>query len=211
MTPSQPVVHVVDDDASFLKAISRLLRAAGHAVETWDSGAAFLGRPRPAEPGCVLLDLEMPGVDGLSIQRQLAESGNPLPVVFLSGHADVPSAVRAMHGGARDFLTKRADLGELMLAVERALAHDREARASRERIRALRERFAALTARELEVLGEVVRGRLNKQIADRLGIHERTVKLHRTSITTKLGVRSAAEVARLAQEAGVVDPLQGKG
>lgn len=202
MNAKGPVVHVVDDDASFLKAISRLLRAAGFEVATYASAKDFLGR-QPAEgAGCVLCDLSMPEMDGLALQQALAASANPLPIVFLSGHAEVPQAVRAMRDGAEDFLTKRSDLGELMRAVERALLHDRERRERLERQCAMRARFAALTDRERQVLSEVVRGRLNKQIADQLGIHERTVKLHRTSITAKLGVRSVAELTRLTQEAG---------
>lgn len=202
MNAKGPVVHVVDDDASFLKAISRLLRAAGFEVATYASAKDFLGR-QPAEgAGCVLCDLSMPEMDGLALQQALAASANPLPIVFLSGHAEVPQAVRAMRDGAEDFLTKRSDLGELMRAVERALLHDRERRERLERQCAMRSRFAALTDRERQVLAEVVRGRLNKQIADQLGIHERTVKLHRTSITAKLGVRSVAELTRLTQEAG---------
>lgn len=202
MNAKGPVVHVVDDDASFLKAISRLLRAAGFEVATYASAKDFLGR-QPAEgAGCVLCDLSMPEMDGLALQQALAASANPLPIVFLSGHAEVPQAVRAMRDGAEDFLTKRSDLGELMRAVERALLHDRERRELLERQCAMRARFAALTDRERQVLSEVVRGRLNKQIADQLGIHERTVKLHRTSITAKLGVRSVAELTRLTQEAG---------
>jgi len=202
MNAKGPVVHVVDDDASFLKAISRLLRAAGFEVATYASAKDFLGR-QPAEgAGCVLCDLSMPEIDGLALQQALAASANPLPIVSLSGHAEVPQAVRAMRDGAEDFLTKRSDLGELMRAVERALLHDRERRERLERQCAMRSRFAALTDRERQVLAEVVRGRLNKQIADQLGIHERTVKLHRTSITAKLGVRSVAELTRLTQEAG---------
>lgn len=202
MNAKGPVVHVVDDDASFLKAISRLLRAAGFEVATYASAKDFLGR-QPAEgAGCVLCDLSMPEMDGLALQQALAASANPLPIVSLSGHAEVPQAVRAMRDGAEDFLTKRSDLGELMRAVERALLHDRERRERLERQCAMRSRFAALTDRERQVLAEVVRGRLNKQIADQLGIHERTVKLHRTSITAKLGVRSVAELTRLTQEAG---------
>jgi len=204
MVVPRPVVHVVDDDASYLKAISRLLRAAGFEVATYDSAEAFLAREPRDGAGCVLCDLSMPGMDGLALQQALAATDNPLPVVFLSGHADVPRAVRAMRDGADDFLTKRADLGELIQAVERALAHDRDRRAAQARVQGLRARFDSLTERECQVLAEVVRGRLNKQIADLLGIHERTVKLHRTSITAKLGVRSVAEMTRLTQEAGLL-------
>lgn len=196
------MVHVVDDDASYVKAISRLLRAASFEVATYASAREFLARQPQDGAGCVLCDLSMPEMDGLALQQALRASSNPLPIVFLSGHADVPQAVRAMRDGADDFLTKRSDLGELIRAVERALQHDRQLREREQRQSGLRTRFEALTERERQVLAEVVRGRLNKQIADQLGIHERTVKLHRTSITAKLGVRSVAELTRLCQEAG---------
>ena len=141
---------------------------------------------------------------GLGLQAALAQTRNPLPILFLSGHGDIASTVRAMRGGAEDFLEKRAPKEELLDAVRRALARDALEREVRVHQRALRARFDALTQREREVLGHVVRGRLNKQIAGDLGIHERTVKLHRTAITTKLGVRSPAELTRLVQEAGVL-------
>lgn len=200
---AQPVVHLVDDDASFARALGRLLRATGYAVETYDSAGAFLAARRDGAGGCVLLDLRMPGVDGLALQRRIAESPDPLPVVFVSGDADVPAAVRAMHGGADDFLTKRADLGEIVRAIEHALARDRQSREVRDHKASSARRFAALTPREREVLGGVLRGLQNKAIAAELGIHERTVKLHRNGITRKTGVRSAAELARLAAEAGI--------
>ncbi len=202
MNAKGPVVHVVDDDASYLKAISRLLRAASFEVATYASAREFLDRQAPEGAGCVLCDLRMPEMDGLALQQALGASSNPLPIVFLSGHAEVPQAVRAMRDGADDFLTKRSDLGELIRAVERALQHDREQRERQRHQADLRVRFDTLTERERQVLAEVVHGRLNKQIADQLGIHERTVKLHRTSITAKLGVRSVAELTRLTQEAG---------
>ena len=204
MTATEPTVHIVDDDASFLAATSRLLRASGFAVRTFASAAEFLAQ-REAEdaPGCLLADVQMPGMDGLELQAALARSQNPLPILFLTGHGDIPSSVRAMRDGAEDFLEKRAPKEELLGAVQRALARDGREREARARRRALRARFDALTKRELEVLGHVVRGRLNKQIAGDLGIHERTVKLHRTAITTKLQVQSVAELTRLADEAGV--------
>lgn len=200
------IVHLVDDDAAFVRALSRLLRASGYEVVTHASAAAFLTARRDGDCGCILLDLHMPGIDGLGLQRELAASPDPLPVVFMSGSADVPSAVRAMHGGADDFLTKRADLGEIVRAIEHALARDRDQRAGRERQRVATQRFAGLTQREREVLAALLRGLPNKLIAAELGIHERTVKLHRTGLTGKLGVRSTAELARLAAEAGLVEP-----
>ena len=203
MSAPTPTVFVVDDDASFLAAVSRLLRATGHSVRTFPSAAEFL-KDLPADgPGCVVADLQMPGLSGLDLQAALARSKNPLPVLFLSGHGDIPASVRAMRQGAEDFLTKRAPKEELIEAVKRALARDARERAERARIQGLRARFDPPTEREREVLQHVIRGQLNKQIAADLGIHERTVKLHRTAITTKLGVPSVAELTRLAQEAGL--------
>jgi two-component system response regulator FixJ len=204
MSATQPTVHIVDDDASFLAATSRLLRASGFAVRTFASAAEFLATRKDEDaPGCVLADVQMPGMNGLELQAALARAQNPLPILFLTGHGDIPSSVRAMRDGAEDFLEKRAPKEQLLGAVQRALARDAREREARARQRELRARFDALTKRELEVLGHVVRGRLNKQIAGDLGIHERTVKLHRTAITTKLGVQSVAELTRLTDEAGL--------
>jgi two-component system response regulator FixJ len=200
---SEPTVHIVDDDASFLAATSRLLRASGFAVKTFASAPVFLAQREDDVPGCVLADVQMPGMNGLELQSALAQSRNPLPILFLTGHADIPSSVSAMRDGAEDFLEKRAPQAQLLDAVKRALARDAREREARVRQRELRARFDALTPREFEVLGHVVRGQLNKQIAGDLGIHERTVKLHRTAITTKLRVQSVAELTRLTEEAGL--------
>jgi FixJ family two-component response regulator len=200
---TEPIVHIVDDNASFLAAASRLLRASGFTVKTFRSAEIFLTQRDENAPGCVLADVQMPGMNGLELQTALAQSLNPLPILFLTGHGDIASSVRAMREGAEDFLEKRAPKTQLIDAVKRALdrgAREREARARQRAVRAL---FDALTPRELEVLGHVVRGKLNKQIAGDLGIHERTVKLHRTAITTKLRVQSVAELTRLTDEAGV--------
>jgi two-component system response regulator FixJ len=198
-----PTVHIVDDDAPFLEATSRLLRASGFTVRTFGSASDFLTQRIEDAPGCVLADVQMPGMNGLELQAALAQSSNPLPILFLTGHADIPSSVRAMRDGAEDFLEKRAAKADLLAAVTRALARDVRQRDARRRQGELRARFSTLTAREFEVLGHVVRGKLNKQIAGDLGIHERTVKLHRTAITTKLGVQSVAELTRLTDEAGL--------
>ena len=207
MTATAPVVHLVDDDASVLAAMSRLLRASGFAVMTFGSAAEFLAtREEDDAPGCVLADVRMPGMNGLELQSALARSPHPLPILFLTGHGDIPSSVRAMREGAQDFLEKRAPMEQLLGAVRQALARDAQDRESRARQHELRARFDTLTKRELEVLSHVVRGRLNKQIAGDLDIHERTVKLHRTAITTKLGVQSVAELTRLTDEAGLFRP-----
>jgi FixJ family two-component response regulator len=196
----------VDVDASFRKAVARMLRASGFAVKTFASAAEYLAALEAEIPGCVLVDLQMPGSSGLDLQEALAQAGYAMPVIFLSGQGDIPTTVQAMRRGAEDFLTKRASREELLAAVRRALARDAHERAGQARREALRARFAALSPRELEVLGHVVQGKLNKQIAYDLGIHERTVKLHRTAITTKLGVFSVAELTRLWMEAGPTFP-----
>ena len=202
MNQTAPIVHVVDDDASFLKAVSRFLRISGFTVKTFDSAAALLAEVSPGTRGCVIADLRMPGVSGLELQDALEKSRLLLPVVFLTGQGDIPSTVRAMRHGAEDFLEKSSPKSQLFAAVNRAL--DREARehAERTRLQTLRATFDALSPREREVLAHVLRGQLNKQIAADLGICERTVKAHRTAITTKLGVHSVAELSRLAQQAG---------
>jgi FixJ family two-component response regulator len=197
-----PVVRIVDDDASFLTAVARMLRASGFAVKTFASAEEFLNQTELDVPGCVLVDLQMPGLSGLDLQEALSKAGYTLPVIFLSGHGDIPTTVQAMRRGAEDFLTKRAPKEILLNAVKRALERDALERVGRSRLEALRTRFAALTPREREVLKHVVQGKLNKQIAYDLGIHERTVKFHRTSLTTKLGVYSVAELTKLCIEVG---------
>ncbi len=194
-------VYVVDDDISHLRSITRLLRAAGFRVVMHDSATELLADLRPDAAGCVLTDLMMPGMDGIDLQEKLRQAGNPLPVVFLTGHGDVPATVRAMKGGAEDFLTKNSPKEDLLAAVDRALernARDRSEQAKRDEKRRV---FETLTDREQQILQYVLKGLLNKQIASELGIHERTVKLHRTHITTKLGVHSVAEISRLVQDA----------
>ena len=208
MTNRAPIVRVVDDDASFLTAVSRMLRASGFAVKTYASAVEFLDQPELDVPGCVLVDLQMPGLSGLDLQEALAEAGHRLPVIFLSGRGDIPTTVQVMRRGAEDFLTKRAPKEELLEAVKRALDRDASERAERARLAALSAPFATLTPRELEVLKHVVQGRLNKQIAYDLGIHERTVKLHRTAITTKLGVHSTAELTKLWIEIGGLEAIE---
>jgi len=203
MSLTVPIVHVVDDDASFLTAISRLLRANGFSVKTYSSAKNFLAQRDAEAPGCVLADLRMPEMNGLDLQSALAQTPNPLPILFLTGHGDIPSSVQAMRDGAEDFLEKRAPKEKLLEAVTRALDRDSREREARDRQRELRALFDTLTEREREVLSHVVQGRLNKQIAWDLGIHERTVKLHRTAITTKLQVQSVAELTKLTQEAGI--------
>jgi FixJ family two-component response regulator len=199
-------VFIVDDDASFLKSVSQLLQVAGYNVLTFDSANRFLNQLVPEMSGCVLVDLHMPGMNGLELQEALAKSANPLPVVFLSAHGDIPTTVQAMRRGAEDFLTKLSPKEKLLDAVERALARGARERKERGRLEELRGRFDALTPRELEVLEHVVRGKLNKHIAHDLGINERTVKLHRTNLTRRLQVQSVTELTRLVKEAGLFKP-----
>ncbi|WP_437319761.1 response regulator transcription factor [Sorangium sp. So ce385] len=203
MDVTGPTVFVVDDDPSVLRALERLLRSAGYAVEGYASPEAFLERAPSERPGCVVVDLRMPGLGGLELQDELARRGCPLPVVFLTGHGDVSSSVRAMKAGAVDFLAKPCDDTDLLAAVERAIARDAEARAARGAQQALRTRFEALTPREREVCLRVAQGLLNKQIADELGAAEKTIKVHRGRVMEKLGVETVAELVRL------VDRLQG--
>jgi FixJ family two-component response regulator len=196
-------VFLVDDDVSFLRSLSRLLRAAGFPVVIHNSAAELLAELHPDTNGCVITDLMMPGMDGMALQEALRKAGSPLPIIFLTGHGDIPATVQAMRQGADDFLTKQATKADLIAAVRRALAHNERERAGRARLQALREPFKLLTDREREVLRHVVQGQPNKLIAADLGIHERTVKLHRTGITTKLQVHSVAELTRRVQEAGI--------
>ena len=203
MSVDTPIIHVVDDDASFRSAVARLLRASGYEVQAFASAAEFLQATRPDGPGCVLLDLHMPGPSGLDLQSALAGSENPLPIVFLSGKGNIPAPVQAMRGGADDFLTKPVKKDVLLPALERALKRDSQERQQRARVREVRARLATLTPRESEVLAHVLSGQLNKQIAGDLHTVERTIKAHRASIMAKLQVHSVAELARLVHEAGL--------
>jgi FixJ family two-component response regulator len=194
---SAATVHIVDDDESFLRAVTRLLRASGFEVKTFVSAADFLAQPLQRARGCIISDLQMPEMNGLAFQEALTHAGYTMPVIFLTGNGDIPSTVSAMKQGAVDFLEKRAPKEMLFDAVSRAFARDELEHGRRVLQSEARARFASLSDREKEVLAEVVRGKMNKEIATDLGIHERTVKLHRTAITTKLQVQSVAELTRL--------------
>jgi FixJ family two-component response regulator len=204
MTLRTPIVHVVDDDASFRNAIGRLLRSAGYQAVLYESGDQFLNDPAGKEPGCIVLDLQMSGLDGLQLQDHLHQLDSILPIVFLTGYGDVPTSVKAMKGGAQDFLSKPVDENTLLEAIEHALVRYRERRAQQDRADALRALVASLTPRESEVFSFVVRGKLNKQIAFDLGTSERTIKAHRQSIMQKLRVRSLAEAVSIAERLGVL-------
>ena len=202
MNAARPIIYVVDDDASFRNALERLLRAGGYAVQTFVSATEFLQSARPDAPGCVVLDLQMPGPSGLDLQGALTRSEAPLPIVFLSGKGDIPATVQAMRAGAEDFLTKPARKEVLFPAIERALARDAQDRSQRVRRHELRARFDTLTPREREVLDHVLSGQLNKQIASDIDASERTIKAHRAHLLAKLQVQSVAELSHLAHEAG---------
>jgi FixJ family two-component response regulator len=199
-----PLIHVVDDDESLRTAVLRLLDAAGFEAIGYGSTGDFLLNPLPERPGCVLLDVRMPGPSGLDLQAALQRQGVTLPVVFLTGYADVGSSVQAMKAGAVDFLSKPVDRDTLVPALQRALARDASQRTARDEANRLRARFASLTPREREVFDRIVGGRLNKQIADELKIGERTVKAERAQVMAKLGVGSVAELGRLAERLGLL-------
>jgi FixJ family two-component response regulator len=199
-----PIIYLVDDDPSFLRALSRRLRAAGYQVETFASAEEFLTRCRSDAAGCAVLDLQMPGLGGLELQEALAVAEEPLAVVFLTAHGDISSSVHAMKRGAVDFLTKPVRGDELLDAVQRALARSAAARETRRQRREWGARYQSLTPREREVFLLVVRGLLNKQIADVIGARERTVKAHRAQVMHKMGVQSPAELGRAVEWLGEI-------
>ncbi|HTP48398.1 MAG TPA: response regulator [Casimicrobiaceae bacterium] len=194
-----PLVHVVDDDPSMRAALRRLLDAAGFEVRGYSSTGEFLLQPLPDRPGCLILDMRLPGPSGLELQTALQQRNIMLPVVFLTGHANVTASVQAMKAGAVDFLTKPVKREVLLDAVQRALARDAVQRTAREEADRLRVRFASLTQRQREVFDRIVAGKLNKQIADELSIAERTVKREREQVMAKLDASSAADLGRLAE------------
>jgi FixJ family two-component response regulator len=206
--PPSPTVFVVDDYAPVRSAISRLLRAAGFAVVAFASPEKFLAQYDPHTPGCLVLDLDMPAVDGLELQRILAGKGSPLPVIFLTGHGDVPKSVQAMKRGASDFLTKPVNDEDLLAAIRAAIEKDRTLRREQTELSEIRARLATLTPREREVLEHVVTGKLNKQIAVDLGAAEQTVKVHRARVMQKLRVGSVAELVRLTERCGISGSVQ---
>jgi len=204
MTSAPRVVHIIDDDGAFRAAVSRLLRASGYRVNLYRSADQFLEGAAQDEAGCILLDIRMPGISGLELQDRLRKLDSLLPIVFLTGHGDVPTSVRAIKAGAEDLLLKPVGKKALLETIERALERYLDRRKQHDRFRALSALLDSLTPREREVFDQVVRGRLNKQIAHELGASERTIKAHRRSIMEKLHVRSWAEAVTIAERLGML-------
>lgn len=201
-------VFIVDDDAGVLKALSRLLRARGYDARPYTSPQEFLAHHDAAVPGCAVLDVALPGLNGLELQQALTAGGTHRPVIFITGKGDVPTSVRAMKAGAIDFLTKPVSGKDLLEAVSRAQSHDTKRRESHAELASIEEKIATLTPREREVFAHVVTGQLNKQIASDLGTVEKTIKVHRGRVMEKLGVRTVADLVRLAEKAGISSKLQ---
>jgi FixJ family two-component response regulator len=205
------LVHVVDDDASFRRAIERRLKLAGYEVETYASAQQLLDRlPGAGEPGCILLDVRIPGLSGPELQSRLIELGSILPIVFLTGHADIPTTVQAIKAGAEDFLTKPTSSEQLIDAIERAMARYDSVQSQRKKLDSLRALVTTLTPRERQVFDFVIRGKINKQIAYELGMTERTVKAHRHQVMEKMQVHSLAELVSNAERLSMLDPSSGK-
>ena len=206
MSDADFTVFLVDDDRGVLKALSRLLRAAAYETRTFASPRDFLAKHDPSVPGCAVFDVGMPEVDGLQLQHALAEGGLDRPVIFITGNGDVPTSVRAMKAGAIDFLTKPVSGEDLLAAVQRARQAETRARETRSERTAIEAVLAKLTPREREVLTHVVAGRLNKQIAGDLGTVEKTIKVHRARMMSKLGVRTVQDLVRLAERVDIRPP-----
>jgi FixJ family two-component response regulator len=198
-----PLVFVVDDNAPVRKSLSRLLGVAGYAVEEFASAQEFLARAPSEVPCCLVLDVRMPGLTGIELQAALAAAGRRMAIVFVTGHVDVPTSVKAMKGGAVDLLTKPIDREALLAAIARAVAKDAADLSNEIRVAEIRQRVATLTPREAQVFACVVTGRLNKQIGADLGVGEKTIKVHRARVMAKMRARSMAELVRLADAVGV--------
>lgn len=199
----EAVVAIVDDDPSVRKSLQRLIRSAGWKAEAFASAQQFLERHETDAPSCLVLDLQLPGLNGLDLQKRLAEAGLEIPIVFLTGHGNIPASVRAMKAGAVEFLTKPIDEQDLFRAIQEAIERDRQTRRQNAGIRELRDRYEELTAREQEVMRQVISGMLNKQIAGELNITEDTVKFHRGHIMRKMRADSLADLVRMAENLGI--------
>ena len=206
MSTPLATVCVVDDDPSVLRAIGRLVRVAGWNVTTFSSPHEYLSQHNPDVPGCLVLDVRMPGLSGLELQQTLARSGNHVPIIFLTGNGDIPMSVRAMKSGAVDFLSKPCRDEDLLGAIQHAVERDQRLRRERAESKSIDARLAKLTPREQQVMLGVVAGHMNKHIASRLGTVEKTIKVHRGRMMKKLGLRSVADLVRLAEKAGISVP-----
>ncbi len=208
MTEPSPIVFVVDDDISVRRSTERLIRSAGLDVETFSSAREFLKRPRPERPACLVLDVRMPGLSGMDLQRELTKSGIQIPIIFITAHGDIPMSVRAMKAGAAEFLTKPFRSRIFLDAVRAAIERDRAANKCRSEIQALRNCYERLTPREREVLPLIAAGLLNKQIAGKLATTERTIKFHRAHIMQKVHAESAADLVRMVEKLGIAAQLK---
>lgn len=208
MSEDRAVVYVIDDDESIREALRSLLATVGLEVKTFPSTREFLDTKRPDAPSCLVLDVRLPGVSGLDFQAELAKSGINFPIIFISGHGDIPMTVRAIKAGAIEFLTKPFREQELLDAVQSGIQQDRQKRQSAAGMAGLQERLASLTAREREVMALVVTGLMNKQIAAELNLSEITVKVHRGNVMHKMGAKSLAELVRMADRLGLSAPAK---
>ena len=206
MSETDAMVFVVDDDAPMRESLKNLIRSVGLRVELFASAQEFLRSKRPDLPSCLVLDVRLPGLSGLDLQRRTGDAGIEIPIVFITGHGDIPMSVRAMKAGAVEFLTKPFRDQDLLDAIQQALERDSKARDQRAALEKVRSRFASLTSREREVMKRVVAGLLNKQIGAELGTSETTVKIHRHQVMEKMGAGSLAELVRMADRLGVVVP-----
>ena len=203
MQQSDAIIAIVDDDPSVRKGLERLIRSLGWQAKTFASAQEFLDRPRTEAPSCLVLDLQLPGLSGLDLQKRMSEAGLETPIVFLTGHGNIPASVKAMKAGAVEFLTKPVDEEELLKAIKEAIERDRRTRQQHAELHDLRDRYQSLTAREQEVMQQVISGLLNKQIAGELNITEDTVKFHRGHIMRKMQADSFADLVRMAETLGI--------
>jgi FixJ family two-component response regulator len=202
MNEIEPIVFIVDDDLSVRRSTERLVRSAGFNVQSFASAGEFLKNPRPDGPACLVLDVRMPGLNGMDLQHKLNQSGIQIPIIFITGHGDIPMSVRAMKAGAAEFLTKPFRSRSLLDAIRAAIARDQSTCKERSEIGGLREHYEKLTPREREVMALVAGGLLNKQVADQLSTAERTIKFHRANIMQKMGAKSLADLVRMVEKLG---------